>query len=79
MLTTGPTDRCGRLLPKGGRLVATGASGVKPRATGDRRMRLPPSSYTDAGASNRITCIDTRTLPPVKAPPAAVITTGVSA
>jgi len=83
VLTTGPADRRGRLLPKGGGLVAAlvlEVKAVKGRAAaGDRRMRLSPSSQTAAGGSNRIAWIDTRTLPPVKAPPADVITTGVSA
>ncbi len=35
--------------------------------------------YTLAGASNRSRCTATRTLPPVKVPPAAVSSTGVSA
>ncbi len=73
VLTAGPADRCGRLLPKGDGYLDARTGGVNLGAALDR------SPYTAAGASNRMAWIDTLTLPPVKAPPAAVITTGVSA
>lgn len=73
MLTAGPADRRGRLLPKG-------CGAFKPIAPLDQaESRSQVAGYRLAGASKRSIWIDTRTLPDTKVPPAAVITTGVSA